>query len=68
MWDELMKFDPATGEPKPYPSHYNQWRRYHGLSTAFLFNPWNGERRTAQDVGSDTYGFLMPPPSAGRET
>lgn len=58
----LMKFDPATGEPKPYPSHADQWRDWHGKATAWLFNPWTGTRRNAGDVGSDIYGHLILPP------
>ena len=58
----LMKFDPATGEPKPYPSHADQWRDWHGKATAWLFNPWTGTRRDAGDVGSDTFGQLILPP------
>lgn len=58
----LMKFDPATGEPKPYPSHADQWRDWHGKATAWLFNPWTGTRRDAGDVGSDTFGQLIQPP------
>jgi hypothetical protein len=58
----LMKFDPATGEPKPYPSHADQWRGWHGKATAWIFNPWSGERRDAGDVGSDPFGRLILPP------
>lgn len=58
----LMKFDPATGEPKPYPSHADQWRDWHGKATAWLFNPWTGMSRDAGDVGSDTFGHLIQPP------
>lgn len=58
----LMKFDPATGELKPYPSQADQWRAFHGKSTAWLFNPWSGNRRSAEDVGSDTFGYLILPP------
>lgn len=54
----LMRFDPATGEPKPYPSHADQWREYNG-SAAWLFNPWTGQRRDARDVGSDVQGQLI---------
>lgn len=54
----LMRFDPATGEPKPYPSHARQWREYNG-SAAWLFNPWTGQRRDARDVGSDLQGQLI---------
>jgi hypothetical protein len=58
----LMKFDPATGESRPYPSHAAQWREYHGLGTAWLFNPWTGARRDARDVGSDMLGRAIVPP------
>ena len=57
MSDMLMKFDPATGEEKPYPSHAEQWREWHGKSTAFLFNPWWGNRRHAGAVGDDPFGY-----------
>lgn len=58
----LMKFDPATGEPKPYPSHADQWREWNGKMMAWLFNPWTGTRRDAGDVGSDVLGHLILPP------
>lgn len=58
--DRTMKFDPATGAEKPYPSHADQWRNYHG-ALAWLFNPWTGERRNAGDVGTDCYGLLIIP-------
>ncbi|MEW8051284.1 MAG: hypothetical protein AB2754_15940 [Candidatus Thiodiazotropha endolucinida] len=57
----LMKYDPATGEEKPYPSHAAQWRDYHG-GDAWLYNPWTGRQRNASDVGSDVYGLLILPP------
>ncbi len=57
----LMKFDPATGAEKPYPSHAEQWRKYHGAE-AWLFNPWTGTRRQAGDVGTDVFGLLVLPP------
>ena len=60
MQDALMKFDPATGEERPYPSHAAQWRNWHG-GAAWLFNPWTGERRNAHDVGSDVHGLLIVP-------
>lgn len=59
----LMKFDPATGEPKPYPSHAKQWREWHGFGMAWLFNPWTGGRRNAEDVGTDVMGHLIQPPT-----
>ena len=52
---KLMKYDPATGEEKPYPSQADQYRAYHGC-VAWLLNPWTGERRDARDVGSDPFG------------
>jgi hypothetical protein len=54
----LLKFDPATGEEKPYPSEAEQYRAYHG-DVAWLFNPYSGERRDARDVGSDVLGYLI---------
>ena len=33
MQNTLMKFDPATGEERPYPSHAAQWRSWHGIKT-----------------------------------
>ncbi len=59
----LMKFDPATGEPKPYPSHAHQWREWHGFGAAWLFNPWTGGRRSAADVGTDVLGHMIQPPT-----
>lgn len=64
MQQALMRFDPATGEAKPYPSHAAQWREWHGHRTAWLFNPWTGGRRNAGDVGSDVLGQLICPPGA----
>jgi hypothetical protein len=61
--EALMRFDPATGESKPYPSQAKQWREYHGR-TAWLYNPWTGGCRNAADVGSDTFGLLVLPPDA----
>lgn len=50
-----MKFDPATGIEKPYPSQADQYREYHG-KIAWLYNPWTGGSRTPQDIGSDVFG------------
>lgn len=59
----LMKCDPATGEPRPYPSHAQQWLEYHGESAAWLFDPWSrSTRRSAVDIGSDPLGRLILPP------
>ena len=60
MQNILMKFDPATGEERPYPSHAPQWREWHG-GTAWLFDPWTGRRRDARDVGGDVHGLLIVP-------
>ncbi len=54
----LMKYDPATGEEKPYPSHAEQYRAYHG-QRAWLINPWSGNERDAYDIGSDVFGLLI---------
>ena len=53
--DNLMKFDPATGESMPFPSHAQQYRDYHG-EVAWLFNPWTGSKRNPLDIGSDVFG------------
>ena len=60
MQNILMKFDPATGEERPYPSHAAQCREWHG-GTAWLFDPWTGRRRDARDVGGDVHGLLIVP-------
>lgn len=57
----VMRYDPATGVPNPMPKNAAKWREWHGYSTAWLFNPWTGQRRTAEDVGSDTQGQLIVP-------
>lgn len=62
--EEVMRFDPATGEPEPYPSHAGQWRFWHGERTAWLFNPWTGKRRLAGDVGTDVIGLAIVPAGA----
>lgn len=64
----LMLFDPADGSERPYPSQAEMWRQHHGLRTAWLFDPWRGNRRSAQDVGSDPLGHLIvPEPNTGNE-
>lgn len=60
---ELMKFDPASGEERPYPSHAAQYREYHG-GVAWLFNPWTGTPRDARDIGSDVFGCLIVLPTS----
>ena len=64
----LMRYDPATGAERPYPSHAEQWRKWHGYETAWLFNPWTGERRDARDVGSDVLGRVILPPGEAMKT
>ena len=58
----VMKYDPATGQSTPYPSHAQQWRDWNGNSVAWIFNPWTGRIRTAEDIGSDLQGLLIIPP------
>ena len=60
--DALMKFDPANGGARPYPSDAYQWRQFHGPAMAWMFNPWTGTQRTTGDVGSDPQGLLICPP------
>lgn len=55
---KLMKYDPANGIEKPYPSHAEQYRIYHG-KVAWLYNPWTGQSRDARDIGSDCFGYLI---------
>lgn len=57
----LMRFDPATGKERPYPSHAEQYRKYHG-QLAWLINPWSGIKRDAGDIGTDVFGHLIIPP------
>ena len=56
----LMKYDPATGEHRPYPSNAHDWRKYHG-ATAWLYNPWSGDKRDPRDIGMDVNGLLIIP-------
>jgi len=65
--DKIMQFSPETGEGKPYPSHAQQWRDYHG-NMAFLYNPWVGNKRHALDVGSDPFGFGIVAEEPPKET
>ena len=57
----LMTHDPGDGTERPYPSHADQYRDYYKVR-AWLFNPWTGARRRAEDVGTDTFGHLILPP------
>lgn len=56
----VMKFDPATGQARPYPSHAQQYREWNG-GMAWLYNPWTGTQRHPLDIGSDTFGLLISP-------
>tara|TARA_Y100000310_G_C20704363_1_gene833750 strand:+ start:39297 stop:39665 length:369 start_codon:yes stop_codon:yes gene_type:complete len=56
LTNALMKFDPVTGEKNPYPSHDEQYRKYHGV-VAWLINPYTGTKRDARDIGSDVMGY-----------
>ena len=42
MQNALMKFDPATGEQRPYPSHAAQWRKWHGSRNGMAFRSFDG--------------------------
>ena len=50
-----MIFDPQDGNLKPYPSHAEQYRNYHGKA-AWLINPWTGTKRHPSDIGTDVFG------------
>ena len=58
MQQELMKFDPSDGSEKPYPSHAQQYRDYHG-PRAWLYNPWVGCKRKPLDIGTDVFGVAI---------
>ena len=53
--EALMEFDPRHAGARPYPSHAEQFREFHGTD-AWLFNPWTGEERHYSDIGSDPRG------------
>lgn len=59
----LLKFDPATGTESPYPSHPEQYRKFHG-QVAWVFNPFTGKQRDAHDIGTDTFGLMIEAPAA----
>jgi len=54
----LMKFDPASGIERPYPSEAKQYRDYHG-QVAWLYNPYSGYKRDVRDIGTDTFGVAI---------
>jgi len=53
-----MKFSPTDCSKHPYPSHAEQYRKYHGKA-AWLYNPWTGTMRTPEDIGTDSFGLLI---------
>lgn len=55
----LMIYDPATNCDNPYPSEANQYREYHP-NKAWLYNPYTGESRKAEDVADDLFGKKLP--------
>ena len=56
--DARMKFSPTDCSKHPYPSHAEQYRKYHGKA-AWLYNPWTGTMRTPEDIGTDSFGLLI---------
>lgn len=63
MQERLMRFDPASGDAAPYPSHAKQYRDWHG-TVAWLFNPWTGTKRDPRDIGGDPWGLMIEPEAA----
>jgi hypothetical protein len=57
--DRLMKFDPQSSLPNPYPSLAAHYREYHGRTAWWLYNPWTGEPRTAHDYVVDNLGYSI---------
>lgn len=58
MKPELMKFDPATGDEFLWPCSVETYREKNP-TFAWLFNPYTGLLRNAQDVASDVFGFAL---------
>lgn len=58
--ESLMKYAPTNGVQCPYPSNPSDYRGYHGKA-AWLYNPYTGDIRTAEDVGNDVFGYLIKP-------
>lgn len=54
----IMKFDPCYRTARPYPSHAAQYREHWGQK-AWLYNPWNGNKRHPSDIGTDVLGMLI---------
>lgn len=62
--NQIMLFDPVTREEKPYPSHAQQYRVYHG-KVVWLYNPWTGNKRSPLDIGKDVLGLKIVVENAG---
>ena len=58
LQQEIMRFDPHDGESRPYPTHTEQFRKFHGKK-AWIFNPWTGSMRDAGDIATDLQGLLI---------
>jgi|GEM_PF-1886712 len=58
----LMVFDPKDGMREVYPSEARQYREWHG-KVAWLYNPFTGDARTPQDIGTDPFGMLIVAPA-----
>jgi len=58
----LMVFDPKDGMREVYPSEARQYREWHGM-VAWLYNPFTGDARSPQDIGTDPFGLLIVAPA-----
>ncbi len=54
----IMIFDPTTGRLNPNPNREDEYREFFG-TTAWLYNPWNGQPRDPRDIGTDVTGLLI---------
>lgn len=61
MNKEKMLFHPATGEMIP-PILPDEFRK-ENAGIAWLFNPFNGDKRDPKDIASDVFGALVVDPS-----
>lgn len=58
----VMLFDPANGQPNPFPSTVIAYRNWHG-EIAFIYNPYTGIMRNPKDIGSDVFGHFIEQPN-----
>lgn len=58
----FLRYDPRTGREMRQPVRAQEFRDYHGR-VAWLYNPWTGDLRDVEDIGSDVYGHLISPNS-----